>query len=192
VLLLSNKAINLQGLLILGIAFLLAFFYAVPPLRLVYSGYGELSHAIFIANLVPAFAFLLQTGEVHRFLPMLTFPLAFLYLAMSLALSLKDYPENLKNNRKTLLVRLGWPNGMRLHNILILATYVLLTLAFVSGLTWGLTWPGLLTLPLAGFQVWQFIQINAGAKPHWGLLSLTAIGTLLMTAYLITFTLWTS
>src|SRR5271169_5491208 len=68
VLLLSNGAINIQGLIILGIAFLLAFFYAVPPLRLVYSGYGELSHAIFIANLVPAFAFLLQTGELHRFL----------------------------------------------------------------------------------------------------------------------------
>jgi 1,4-dihydroxy-2-naphthoate octaprenyltransferase len=192
VLLLSNGAINIQGLIILGIAFLLAFFYAVPPLRLVYSGYGELSHAIFIANLVPAFAFLLQTGELHRFLPMLTFPLAALYLAMSLALSLKDYPVDLKNERKTLLVRMGWPHGMLLHNILIVIAYLLLFLAFVSGLPWGLTWPGLLTLPLAGFQIWQFIQINAGAKPHWGLLSLTAIGTLLLTAYLIAFTLWTS
>ncbi|HMD89062.1 MAG TPA: prenyltransferase [Anaerolineaceae bacterium] len=192
VLLLANRALNLQALLILGIAFFLAFFYAVPPLRLVYSGYGELSQAIFISTLVPAFAFLLQTGELHRLLPMLTFPLAALYLAMLLALSLKDYSRDLKNERKTLLVRLGWPHGMRLHNILIVATYILLLLAFISGMPWGLTWPGLLTLPLAGFQIWQFIQINGGAKPHWGLLSLTATGTLLLTTYLITFTLWTS
>ena len=68
-----------------------ASLYAVPPVRLVYSGYGELVLAILFANLFPALAFLLQTGELHRLLAMLTFPLTLLYLAALLALSLRAY-----------------------------------------------------------------------------------------------------
>ena len=89
VLLIAANKLTPQVFLFLGLAFLLAFVYAVPPFRLVYSGYGELVLAILEANLFPALAFLLQSGELHRLLAMLTFPLTLLYLAAVLAISLR-------------------------------------------------------------------------------------------------------
>jgi 1,4-dihydroxy-2-naphthoate octaprenyltransferase len=124
-------------------------------------------------------------------LAMITFPITALYLAMLLALSLEGYASDEKYSRKTSMVRLGWQRGMNLHNLLILFGFMLFGLAAVLGLPWPLTWPGLLGLPLGLFQIWQMSSIAAGAKPHWRLLSLNAVATVVMTAYLVTFTLWT-
>lgn len=192
VLLLARSALHLPVLIILGATFFLSFFYAVPPLRLVYSGYGEWVQAVLITNLFPALAFLLQVGEFHRLLVMLSFPLTFLYLAMVLALSLKTYTDQIRQNRRTLMMRLGWQRGMFLHNILIFLAYLLVVIAALFGLPWFLTWPGLLTLPLGIFQVWHMTRIASGHPPRWRLLTLTAVSLLGMTAYLLTLALWTS
>lgn len=191
VLLFTARAINQPTLLILGLAFVLAFFYATPPFRLVYSGYGELTHAILLANLTPALAFLLQTGELHRLLAMLTFPLSALLLAMGLATSLEEYASDIKYLRNTMMTRLGWRRGMNVHNLLVLSAYLLLGGAVILGLPWPLTWPALLTLPLGIFQVWQMIQVANGAKPRWKLISFAAIVMPLLITYLLTFALWT-
>lgn len=191
VLLFGRHAINLPALFIIGVAFLLAFFYAMPPLRLIYSGYGELSNAFLMANLVPVLAFLFQSGEIHRLLAMVTFPLTALYLAMGLVRSLPGYVLDLKHERKTLMVRLGWQRGMNLHNLLVLFTYLLVALAATLGLPWSLAWRALLSLPLGLFQIWQMNRIASGAKPHWRLLTLTSMGTVILTAYLFAFALWT-
>ena len=191
VLLFANGTLNSSSLMMLGLAFLVSFFYAVPPFRLVYSGYGELAVSFLMANIIPALAFLLQVGNLHRLLAMITFPITALYLAMLLALSLEGYASDLKYSRKTSMVRLGWQRGMNLHNLLILFGFMLFGLAAVLGLPWLLTWPGLLGLPLGLFQIWQMSSIASGAKPHWRLLSFNAVATVVMTAYLVTFTLWT-
>ena len=124
---------NHSAQIFLFLLFLFSLFQGVPPVRLVYSGYGEVVQAIMIANLVPAFAFSLQYGGTHRLLGMVTFPLTFLHLAMSLALALKGYADDVKYERQTLMVRLGWQRGMTLHNIAILLTYVILGLAAAFG-----------------------------------------------------------
>jgi 1,4-dihydroxy-2-naphthoate octaprenyltransferase len=192
VLLLSRGVINLATMVMLGVAFVLAFFYAVPPLRLVYTGYGELAQAILVANLIPALAFLFQTGEVHRLLPMLTFPLTALYLAMTLSLGLPAYLKNLRQQRSTMLIRMGWQRGMFLHNLLIFFSYLLLGLAAILGLPWLLTWPLLLTLPLGLFLIWLMTRIAAGAPARWRLLNFSSIALVAMAAYLTTLALWTS
>jgi len=191
VLLFANGTLNTSSLMMLGLAFLVSFFYAVPPFRLVYTGYGELAVSFLMANIIPGLAFLLQVGNLHRLLAMITFPITALYLAMLLALSLEGYASDEKYSRKTSMVRLGWQRGMNLHNLLILFGFLLFGLAAVLGLPWLLTWPGLLGLPLGLFQIWQMGAIAAGAKPHWRLLSLNAVATVVLTAYLVTFTLWT-
>jgi 1,4-dihydroxy-2-naphthoate octaprenyltransferase len=191
VLLFANGTLNTSSLMMLGLAFLVSFFYAVPPFRLVYSGYGELALSFIMANIVPALAFLLQVGNLHRLLAMITFPITALYLAMLLALSLEGYASDEKYSRRTSMVRLGWQRGMNLHNLLILFGFLLFGLAAVLGLPWLLTWPGLLGLPLGLFQIWQMNSIASGAKPHWRLLSLNAVATVVLTAYLVTFALWT-
>lgn len=191
VLLFNNKAMNLSVFLVLGLAFVLAFFYAVPPTRLVSRGYGELIESFITAALFPTLAYLFQTGEMHRMLTMLTFPLVALYLAMKLATSLEGYGDDLKQGRKTLMVRLGWQNGMVLHNILVLGAYVMIGVASLLGLPWVITWPALLSLPVGGLQILQMNQIAGGAKPAWRQLNLTAAATVALTVYLIIFTLWT-
>lgn len=175
----------------LGLGLFLSFFWGTPPLRLVYSGYGELSTAILAANIVPALAYTLQTSELHSLLAMLTFPLTALWLAMQLALGLENYWKDLETGRKVLLVRMGWERGMFLHNVLLLSAFILLLAFRAIGLAWPLTWPGLLAAPVAVFQVWQMWQIGRGAKPRWRLLRLTAIASVILTAYFFTYALWT-
>jgi 1,4-dihydroxy-2-naphthoate octaprenyltransferase len=188
----AEGAIALPGMVILGAAFLLAFFYGVPPVRLAYRGYGELSEAILITSFSPAWAYILQTGDLHRLLYMLTFPLLGLFLAMRLAQNLEHYASDLKLVRRTMMIMIGWQRGMQFHNVLILASYLLLVVAAAFNLPWALTWPGLLSLPVGLYQIYQMSQIAAGAKPSWRLLRLTSAATFALTAYLITFSIWTS
>lgn len=188
---LSSGAIHFSGLVILGTAFLLAFFYAVPPLRLVNTGFGDLAEALLMAGLIPAFAFLLQTGEMHRFLLILALPFSGLYLAIRIALSLQSYARDLKLGHKNFLITLGWQRALTIHNYLLPIFYGLLLLGNLLGFPWALTWPALLTLPIAGFQVWQMLQIAAGGKPQWRLLNLTCAALIGLTTYLLSLALWT-
>jgi 1,4-dihydroxy-2-naphthoate octaprenyltransferase len=171
--------------------FLGAFFYAVPPVRLEATGYGELTTSILVANLVPAFSLLLQTGEFHRLLAMATFPLTALHLAMLLAFELPDYGNDMKHGKRTLMVRLGWQLGMRLHNILILFSFLLLGIAIARGLPLGIALPAFLVLPLGLLQIWNMNRIFAGAKPHWNSLTLAAMIIFGLTSYMLTYSFWT-
>jgi 1,4-dihydroxy-2-naphthoate octaprenyltransferase len=111
---------------------------------------------------------------------------------MVLALSLHAYTDQMRQNRRTLMMRLGWQRGMFLHNVLIFMAYLLLAIAAIFGLPWFLTWPGLLTLPLGVFQVWHIIRIANAYPPRWRLLTLTAISLVGLTSYLLALALWTS
>jgi 1,4-dihydroxy-2-naphthoate octaprenyltransferase len=176
----------------MGLIFLGAFFYAVPPIRLEASGYGELTTAILIANIVPAFAMLLQRGGIHRLLSMTTFPLTFLLLAMLLVFELPDYATDIKFQKRTLLVRLGWRAGMNLHNWLILGAYLTLGLAVSLGLPRHIALSAFLTLPLGILDIWYMNRIASGGKPHWTAFTMAALALFGVTAYLITFALWIS
>jgi 1,4-dihydroxy-2-naphthoate octaprenyltransferase len=190
VLLLAQGNLTPGALVILGIGLLLGFFYAVPPFKLAYSGYGELVAAVLLTNLVPAFAYLLQEGELIEILGVLTLPLTTLYLALTLATSLEHYFEQIKRGQQNLMIRLGWQRGMFLHNLCILLAYLTIGLGVFFGVPWTLTWPRLLTLPIGLFQIWQIWQIGIGAKPRWRLLRITAYATFAITAYLLGLTLW--
>jgi len=191
VMLFARGAVNLPAILFLGTAFLLAFFYAVPPMRLARSGYGELVTALFLTGITPALAYALQTGETHRLLILLTFPLTAICIAMLLANDLETYYTDIKDGRKTLMVAVGWQRGMSLHNILVLFSYLLVGLAAVLKLPWPLAWPMLATMPVGLFQIWQMWQINNGVKPRWRLLRMTAYASFGIMAYLVAFALWT-
>ncbi|TLM99920.1 prenyltransferase, partial [bacterium] len=182
---------NPTVVIFLGAAFLLAFFYAVPPLRLAKSGYGELVTALFLAGVTPALAYALQTGETHRLSLLLTFPLTAMFIAMTLATELESYSSDLKAGRQTLMVAVGWQRGMNLHNLMVLLSYFLIGLAAALRLPWSLAWPMLITAPVGLFQIWQMWQINNGQKPRWRLLRITALASMGMMVYLIAFALWT-
>jgi 1,4-dihydroxy-2-naphthoate octaprenyltransferase len=191
VLLLDRVDFSPLIVLILILGFFGAFFYSTPPIRLAASGYGELTTSILVANLVPAFAFILQYGEFHRLVAMSTFPLTALHLSMMVVFELPDYATDLKYDKQNLLVRLGWQHAMGFHNLLILSAFLLLALAIGFGLPLSIALPAFLPLPLGLLQIWQMRRIAAGAKPDWKTLALTAVVLLASTAYLLAFAFWT-
>jgi 1,4-dihydroxy-2-naphthoate octaprenyltransferase len=190
-------AINAAGVLnplvlfIMVLAILGAIFYSVPPVRLAGSGVGELTTSTLLAILVPAFAFGLQVGELHRLLALTTLPLLPLTMATMLGLEFPDYFTDAKVGKLVLFVRLGWENAVRLHHMLVTAAYILLAVSFVYGLPAAIALPPFLTLPLALFQIWYMTRIADGAKPNWTILTLTALAMTALTAYLITYAFWT-
>lgn len=190
VLLFHNIGFQTDLLFVMFFIFSGAFFYSIPPITLSSSGYGELIASIIVANLVPAFAFLLQANEYHRLLPMSTFPLTTLYLAMIITFELPDYAKDIKYDKRTLLVRLGWQRSMTLHNIMILTNYVLLGIALLYGMPSSIALPPLLLFPLGLYQIWTMNRIAGGAKPNWRLLTLAGALLFVLTAYLIAFSYW--
>jgi 1,4-dihydroxy-2-naphthoate polyprenyltransferase len=191
VLLISRQVFSPTILLLLVVSFLGAFFYSTPPIHLARSGYGELTTSILVANLVPAFAFLLQYGEFHRLVAMSTFPLTALHLAMMVEFEFPDYSSDLKFGKNTLLVRMGWEKAIPFHNILIISAYLLLALAAIFGLPLPIVLPAFLPLPLGLLQIWQLRRIAAGAKPTWQTLTLTGVVLFISEAYLLAFAFWT-
>lgn len=177
-------------LLVMALTFLGAFFYATPPIRLRNSSYGELINAIILSNLVPALAFTLQTGEFHRLLAMCTFPLTPLYLALAISSEFPHYGNDLLSKQQTILTRLGWENGMRLHDMLIVIAFLLLALAVVFGMPLGIALPVFFVIPLGFFQIWYLSHIANGASPNWKALTILAVLLYGIPAYLLSFTIW--
>lgn len=177
-------------IVVLVLGFLGAFFYSVPPVRLVTSGYGELTTSFLVAFLVPGFAFLLQTGSFHRLLLVSALPLTALHLAMMLVFEFPDYATDLKFEKETLLVRIGWERGMVMNNLLILAAFLLLGLAAILSVPAGIILPSFLLLPFGLLQIWQMRVIAAGGKPNWTLMGLTGIILFAGVAYMLAFAFW--
>lgn len=190
VMIIQNLGFNISVILILGLIFLGEFMYAIPPFRLVSSGYGELIMSIIMAGLVPAMAFLMQGHEFHRLLIMVAFPLTMLHIGMLLALEFPDYAADLNQGMRPLIVRIGWQQGMLIHNILILGSFVLLGVAFSFGLPLRVGWPVIFVLPVGLFQIWMMNRIGEGARPNWNLLVLTSVSTFGLATYLLTFAFW--
>lgn len=184
-------ALNSLVLTIMALGAAGAILYSVPPVRLATSGLGELSTAILLANLVPAFAFTLQTGNFHQLLALSTFPLTALTLASMLGLEFPDYASDLKTEKRTLLVRLGWQTAMTIHHLLVAAGYVLFLASNASGLPAGLAFPPLLTLPVGLLQIWYLGRIAQGMKPNWTALTLNALALTVSAVYLLTYAFWT-
>lgn len=186
----------LQGSLLLNAALLFVLYLllclslAVPPARLVERGIGELVTAFLLAVLTPAISFMVVFPDLHPFLTGFTFPLFLLALAWQLATSFEQYPDHLKYGRRVLLMRLSWQRAVSIHNGLLIVAYFFLAVLPFLGVPFPLTWPSLLTLPIAAWQVLMLRNIADGAKPLWNALNTAATIVFGLTAYLITITFW--
>jgi 1,4-dihydroxy-2-naphthoate octaprenyltransferase len=192
VLLMVRHALNLSAIVILGIAFLISFFAAVPPIQMEKRGYGEIAEAILISNLIPAIGYLLIEPDLNVLLIMLTLPLTLLFIALKIVLSLESYAFDRTHRVQSVAVRLDWQKAMSVHNYLVLAAFLLVGIFALLGQPWSLTWPMLLPLLIGVFQIILILGIISGAPPRWKILKLTAGGTFVVMAYLISFTLWVS
>jgi len=179
---LNNSAVFIMILLVGGM-----IAAAISPLRLVDSVYRELTLSILGVVLVPAFAFLLQAGSLHRFVAMSVFPLMLLHTSALIIFKFPTFYHDSQHEKQSLLVRAGWQRGMHIVNILILSAFLLLGFAMLMGLSPAIVWPTFFVLPLAFFQIWYLSRIAAGAKPHWKALSGSAVSVYALTSYLLLF-----
>jgi 1,4-dihydroxy-2-naphthoate octaprenyltransferase len=190
VLLIVRGVMQLTVVILFLLAFALMVFYSMPPFRLAENGFGELARTIYVVILLPALAYVLQANNLHRLIPMITFPLALLYLAMELALSLQSYGFEMWGRTFSMMGKMGWQKGMNLHNLLLLIAYLLVGVAALFGQPWPLTWPLLLSLPVSILQILIMFGISNGAKPHWKLVIFCAYSIPALSAYLVGLTLW--
>jgi 1,4-dihydroxy-2-naphthoate octaprenyltransferase len=159
---------------LVGVIVLFLIAYALPPMHLAERGYGELILAIYLGTLLPALAFLLQSGEFHRLLTFTTFPLSLLALAYFLV---GDFPTYAADQK------LG-------HHILILAAFLFFATAPFFGFPWGLVWPVFVVLPFAALQIIWLQRISLGGRTLWNFLTNLALATFGLSAYLLAFTFW--
>lgn len=180
----------LPFLILMSVAVLACFLAVFPPLHLQRRGYGEVIESIVVANIVPAAGLVLNYGEIHGVLAMLTLPVMALYLACLLVFSLPHYWADKKGGNPNLLNNLDWARSMKLHNTLVGSAFLSVAIFSISGLSWSLAWPMLLPLPLGVFQILQMLAIMNGAPPRWKIFKWTAGASLGLLSYMVLLTLW--
>ncbi len=185
-----SGSLSLSSGLVMASYFLLYCLIIIPGISLDLSGIGEFFTSIILVVLPPAIGYLLQAGEFHRFLYLGIFPLFPLHLAMILVLRLKTYPVDIRKDRKTLLVRLGWKRGVYLHNLMVLSGFLLFGVALIFDMPFRLVLPVFFTLPVAGYLIWYLSNLEDGAPVRWPLITLLSLVIFFLPVYLITFTVW--
>jgi 1,4-dihydroxy-2-naphthoate octaprenyltransferase len=165
--------------------------FTTPPFRQITLSYHELIISIWIGAFLPSAAYLLQVGQFHRLISMISFPLVAFHLAMVIVFSLEDFAQDIRYEIPSFLVRIGWQTGMNLHNFLVIAAYILILVAVVSGFPRAIALPLLITIPLGAFQIWNFLKISRGGKPYWRSLKISAVSLFIAVVYLTSYGFWT-
>ncbi|HEY3476248.1 MAG TPA: prenyltransferase [Anaerolineales bacterium] len=185
----TNNHLSVAGFFFLFLSLILILTYAIPPFRFVNRGFGEFVLAAHIAYIIPSIAYILQSGETHRFL-LISIPLTFLAFAYFIVMNFPAFAADTKYNRSTLLTRLGWERAVPLHHLFVLLAYLFFLATPIFGLSLSLLWPAFLTLPFALFQILQLRNIALGAPTNWRLLTVTALSVFGLTAYFLSLTFW--
>jgi 1,4-dihydroxy-2-naphthoate octaprenyltransferase len=179
--------VHFPAFLLFALSLLIVLAYAVPPLKLVRRGFGELLLAAHLGYIFSSLGFVLQTGEFHRIVPMLVLPVTAIALAYFLILDFPAFADDLKYERVTLLTRLGWQRAIPLHHGLLAAAFFLLAVTPLFGISFTLIWPAFLALPFAIFQILLLRNIGLGAPALWRPLTSLAASLFALTVYLLTF-----
>jgi 1,4-dihydroxy-2-naphthoate octaprenyltransferase len=188
--LLVSDYLNFYAVTIILLYLLLALIYAIPPIRLIERGFGELVMAFLISGFPVLLAFTLQAMNFHRLVTYFDFPVIFISLACLLALNFPSYAVDQKFGYQTLLVRLTWEHAVPIHNLLLIISYIMFSAAPLFGIPFRLIWPVMLTLPLAIYQVVMLRNIMLGLKPNWRVLTINAMALWGIVIYLLMFTFW--
>jgi len=187
---LMTHLLTLSTEILLLVVFLLLVAYAVPPLHLSGSGYGELVMALCLGTLIPVLAFLLQVNQIHRLLSFTTFPLTLLALAYLLVCNFPTFASDQKLGRHTLLTRLTWQRAVPIHQFLVLTAFLVFSAAPFLEYPWGMVWPVFLALPVAAIQMFWLQHIANGGRSLWNFMTALASATFSLTAYLLGLSFW--
>lgn len=183
-LLVAAGELGLTGSLVIILAAVAGVAFSLPPLRLKYSGYGELLAAVGLSVLIPAFAFLLQTDQVHRLVFMTAAPLTCFTFAALLIDQLANYGRDQFRDEGGLMLRLGWETGMRIHDTALLVGFAIQVMLIYLGFPRRVALGGLLGVPLGFALIWYLGKIREGTPPRWTALRLGSRGLVGLMTYL--------
>ena len=182
--------INLTTISLMVISFLGFFLLIVPGLSLDNSGAGEVITSITLLLCPPAFGFALQFGELHPFLIYGILPQFPIHLAMIILLRLISFRDDLQQNRKNLLIRIGWVKAVFLHNLLVLSGFLLFGISLLFGFPIRMVGFVFLVLPAAFYLIWYLSKLEYGAPVRWPLMTLLSLTVYFLPLYLICFSSW--
>ncbi|GAB4483535.1 MAG: hypothetical protein Kow0088_26810 [Anaerolineales bacterium] len=152
--------------------------------------FQEIILSFLMAVLIPWFSYLLQRGEIHRFLPIISLPILALRVAMILSYQLSTYASDLNAKNPTLMLRVGWQNGMLLHNWLILFAFVLIAFGNILGVPLSIGMPPMAAFFLGLWQIWSMKRIAQGVKPNWRGLIWGGVALYGLVIYLYAYSFW--
>jgi 1,4-dihydroxy-2-naphthoate octaprenyltransferase len=164
------------------LALALAWAYSAPPWRLNWRGLGEVTVAIIVPGLTTLLGYYLQAGRL-AWLPVLTIlPLMGLQFGMSLTINFPDAAGDTAAGKRTLVVRLGGEQAVRVWGVVQAGVYLSLPALWSAGLPAPLALAMLVLLPVSLVQGWR-LRRGAWRRPaSWDSLSFWAIGLLVGTA----------
>jgi 1,4-dihydroxy-2-naphthoate octaprenyltransferase len=155
------------------------------------SGIGEIITSTILVIIPPALAFLLQFESFHRLIPLIVFPLFPFNFAMIIVLRLRRYQEDINLKRKTILVRLGWVQGIFIHNLLVLGGFFLFGLSAFFGAPLRIIGPVFFVLPIGFLLIWYLSRLKDGAPVRWKLIIPLSLVEFFLPLYLLVYSLWT-
>ncbi len=118
----------------LGIVGIIAgFFYSTPPVRWVKRGLGELIIAYCYGWLPVATAFYLQTGTIDAVVHLVSIPIAATIFNVILINEFPDYPADIIEDKRNLVVRLGKPFSAFLYVAATIIALITFPVALMQG-----------------------------------------------------------
>lgn len=122
-------------LLFIVLGNLTGWFYAAPPLRLSYRGWGEVSTAVAAGFLMPGIGYIVLSGTIDAWFLLITIPLLCYGLFFILSVELPDVENDRKAGKVNIMVKRGRDFGLLLGAIItILGTIALTSMAALGAL----------------------------------------------------------
>lgn len=137
-------------ILIIGlIGVFLAYFYSAEPLRIGYTGFGELICGLGFGPVMVLGSYYVQTGKLawHPFWASL--PVGILIALVLYINEFPDYEADKKGNKRTLVVIMGKKKAMRFYPIFLLLSYAIVIAGVATRTFPILALVSILTIPLA-------------------------------------------
>lgn len=164
-------------------AMALAWSYSGPPLRLVAKGTGELVASIVVAGMVPVVGYVaLSGGPLGVDVLAAALPLMLIHFAMLITFAIPDTRADAAAGKRTAAVRLGPIRTAVVHNLLLLLAFCVILL-WVAQQRPGMQWLWL-ALPVAVWQAAAVARAAVRRPPHYGWLTMGAVGLFAFTALL--------
>jgi 1,4-dihydroxy-2-naphthoate polyprenyltransferase len=180
------------ALLVIGIVgFVVSLAYTAPPLKLVYRGLGEIAVAIGFGPLMLLGAYVVQTGGLLSWEPVVaSIPVALLIALVLYVNEIPDRRGDARAGKRTLPVRFPAKAVVLGYDVAVAAAYGTVVAGVVAGLLPVTTLLALLSIPLA-------LRVHRGLQPNYdnpyGLMAVMgvnvqlhlAVGVLLLAAYVL-------